>query len=341
MSALMILRFRGRTSPWHPLVTVVTVTYGDRLHLVRQVVDRALQMPDVRDVVVVDNASVNDLSELVSSGRVTIVRQPGNTGSAAGFWAGMQAALVHNPSELYLLDDDNVPEPDAIEKLRESLRAWPPGTVGLSYRASRTEQSELLNDGRPVRMTPDAFSEFSIGRFLSHRLRHDSGKVQDIPPTSEPRTVEFAPYGGLLLPADLVARIGPPRLDYYLYVDDHEYTHRIHSSGTAIVLVPDSVVHDIDETWHTVSDRIPPQYQPGAADRRIYYAMRNRVDFEWRKSAHNKLAYLCNAGAFLTVVTVKALLNRASPTLVARRLALMTRAIKDGLSGRLGQVERL
>lgn len=321
-------------------VTVVTVTYGDRLQHLRQVVRRTLQMPDVRDVVVVDNASTNDLSELLSLGRVTIVRQRENTGSAAGYWAGMQAALDLNATDLYLLDDDNVPEPDAIRQIRDALRAFPPRTVGLSYRPSRTEQAEFLTIGRPVRMTPNAFSEFSVGRVLSQRLRLFREPTRSDLPLKKPRSVEFAPYGGLLLPAELVANIGPPRLDYFLYADDHEYTHRIHRSGAEIVLVPSSIVHDVDETWHTTASRIPPQYQPGPIDMRIYYSMRNRVDFELRESTRNKLAYFCNAGAFMAAITVKALLRGASPKLVARRFALMIRAVRDGLSGRLGRVER-
>jgi GT2 family glycosyltransferase len=102
-------------------------------------------------IVVVDNASTDGTAELLDSSYadelgldVTHLRE--NTGGAGGFAVGVERALVHHPDLVWLLDDDTVPTPTALEEL---VRAWAayPGDVGTN-RPAVLASKVVWTDGR-------------------------------------------------------------------------------------------------------------------------------------------------------------------------------------------------
>jgi GT2 family glycosyltransferase len=77
-------------------VTVVTLTYGDRKLLLRQVLEALRDLNNVERVLVVDNGATWDVkSDLVAIYQdwVEVVDMGKNTGSAKGFVAGMRRAI--------------------------------------------------------------------------------------------------------------------------------------------------------------------------------------------------------------------------------------------------------
>ena len=107
-------------------VCVVTVTYGDRAHLLKRVVERCLE-EGVKKVVVVDNASHGKSREIIPTlpkiyNNVVVISLRENTGSAGGYKRGLE--YVYNDAEckyIWLLDDDNLPTRGALQAL---LRAY-------------------------------------------------------------------------------------------------------------------------------------------------------------------------------------------------------------------------
>lgn len=82
-------------------VCVVTVTYGERSHLLKQVLDSCLQDEHIKKIIVVDNAS--NLTETFFNGydheKVRWVRLEENMGSAGGYKAGIIEFLKFQQEE--------------------------------------------------------------------------------------------------------------------------------------------------------------------------------------------------------------------------------------------------
>ncbi len=89
------LRFHAETTMTSK-TTVVTVTYGDRLPYLEQLIERALSFTAISDVVVVSNAALAPLDQLTERwpDQVRLIELTENTGSANGYAVGLQAALA-------------------------------------------------------------------------------------------------------------------------------------------------------------------------------------------------------------------------------------------------------
>src|ERR1035437_8383114 len=99
---------------------VVTVTYGRRWHLLREVI-AAAQAEGADEIVVIDNAAEEDIPRLVAEefgNFVEVVRMPRNTGSAGGFKTGVERAMGPDSDYILLLDDDNKLDRGCLAALR-------------------------------------------------------------------------------------------------------------------------------------------------------------------------------------------------------------------------------
>lgn len=153
----------------------------------------------------------------------------------------------------------------------------------------------------------------------------------------ESQTVPFGPYGGLFFERDLLDIIGLPKVEFFLYCDDYEYTHRINKQLGKIFLIPTSRIEDIDQTWF-VKERAGffKSFLTSPSSYRIYYSIRNRVYFENKNFVRNKIMYNINKFIFLSNVYIYAkLLNQNE------RLELILKAIQHGEKGILGQNQNI
>src|SRR5215469_16397890 len=127
-----------------PRVTAVVVTYNRRDLLLEALaaVHAQTRVPDA--VIVVDNASTDGTGAAVRAQfpAVQLAELTRNTGGAGGFAYGMARALDGAADLIWLMDDDTVPEPGALEAMlaaRDRYLGQPPALV-----ASRV----IWTDGR-------------------------------------------------------------------------------------------------------------------------------------------------------------------------------------------------
>jgi GT2 family glycosyltransferase len=105
-------------------ICVVTVTYGNRFHLLKQVVDAALK-EGVCKVIVVDNNSepesrekLREYERELGNQKIKVLYLDDNYGSAGGFKRGLEEAYNDPECEfIWLLDDDNKPMEGALKVL--------------------------------------------------------------------------------------------------------------------------------------------------------------------------------------------------------------------------------
>ncbi|RBM02291.1 glycosyl transferase [Acidithiobacillus ferridurans] len=326
-------------------VTVVTVTYGQREQLLRQVLDSVRGM-DISKIVVVDNGSQWPVgAELTAAygDLVDVVEMGANTGSAKGFATGIQRALDLGAEYIWLLDDDNCPRSDALQKLLKVYTAELANTLPdrLAVLAFRLEHQADLARGVPmhrINLKVNSFRGFNV-LDIPYKVwrRTHWGRPQLSGQIPEVIGVDLAVYGGLLFHRKLIQAIGLPNGEFILYGDDIEFTNRIKKVSGQILLVTSAVIDDLESTWN-VKDNFSNSFVcnlEGGADIRAYYSMRNLSYFDSTELLNNKFIFMINLKCYILILYVYAISLRRK-----ERFNLLFRAIKDGLSGQLGQNEK-
>ena len=215
-------------------VTCVVVT-RDRRELLGECLAAVTgQTRSIDHLIVVDNLSSDGSPELVrrefpEARRIVLSR---NLGSAGGFAHGVVAALGTNADWLWLLDDDTIPSPDALERLLAApyQQAGLPAPEILASRVNWTS-------GQPHPMNTPILRRRDPERSIR------AAGVGLLP-------LRATTFVSLLVDASAVRRHGPPRAEFFLQADDIEFTARILRRGFGY-LVPDSVVEHRTATPHT------------------------------------------------------------------------------------------
>ena len=250
-------------------------------------------------VIVVDNASTDGTPELLRERApgVETVRLDENLGSSGGFHAGLAAAHATGAEWAWIMDDDTIPTPTALERLLAAQP--PPGRPHPLLLASRVEWSDgtLHPMNQPVlRREPDLYVEAAAHGLLPIRT---------------------ATFPSLLVHREAIERYGLPRAHYFIWGDDWEYTSRILRREPRGYVVPDSIAEHRTRVAHTAVTEGGPKY---------YFHARNWL-FMMRSGSFGpgekvSLAFWL-AGSVLAYLRA----NRASP----ESLRTLWRAFRDGL----------
>lgn len=202
-------------------------------------------------VVVIDNASTDGTGRVADDHPLAadVVHLSRNVGGAGGFAAGIARALVrHNADWVWVMDDDTVPRPTALEALIDTLE-------GSDVRLSLLSSQAVWTDGRPHPMN-------------ASRTRIDASRLdKERAAAAGGRPIRTASYVSALMNADDIRRLGLPNADYFIWSDDFEHTGRLLREGRG-VHVAASVVEHRTKTFGGAGAA------PGA---RFFYDVRNRV----------------------------------------------------------------
>ncbi len=320
---------------------VVTVTYGDRKSFLLEVLD-ALSDIDVSTVVVVDNGAAWPVKvELTAqyTGFVDVVELGRNTGSAMGFSTGIQRALDLGAEYIWLMDDDNRPRSDTLQKLFENYSREVKTTQHdrLAVLAFRPEhQADVAMGVSAHRINPHTnsfrgFHVFDIPYKIWRRLPWGKPRVRSRLPTTV--QMKQAPYSGLLFHRDLILAIGLPNTDFVLYADDNEFTYRIARLGGRVLLVTAAMLDDLESSWN-IKARFSNSFAGllrGSGDFRAYYCMRNGVYLDTISVKEDAFMFWINRTVYMGVLFLFSLALKE-----VKRYRLLRIAVRDGLSCRLG-----
>lgn len=207
-------------------IAAVVVTYNRCELLVRciehlrgQKLPRGVQL----DVLVVDNASTDDtlyaLTHFIDDGRITYYNTGANLGGAGGFAFGMRVAVGADYDLLWLMDDDCLPAPTALDAL-------------LSAGEQVGEWGFLSS---VAKWTDGSICAMNVQR---HPLFQN---IQDFSPAVQPCTL--ASFVSLLVPASVVREVGLPYAEFFIWTDDWEFTRRISRAHPCYVVGKSQVTH--------------------------------------------------------------------------------------------------
>lgn len=330
-------------------VCCVLVTYGNRFHLLKQVVEEVLNQGASR-VVIIDNGSAEPSQGAIhrlslENNRVIVQRFPHNEGSAMGFKKGLELAMDTGCDLFWILDDDNLPKAGVLQGLKYK---WQEGFARsgnaeklalLCMRIDRADFQKVLRVGTPDAILPlrNSFMGFHFQQILVKLWERLRTREPAVPQSSAPVRLEAASYGGLFFHRNLIGAFGLPDAAFVLYIDDFDFTYRYTSAGGQIWLIPECEVRDIDQSFYLPKRRglLYHSALDTSRDAFAYYVVRNSVYFGSRNLVTSGIAFRLNKYLFILFITASGVIRGKF-----KRLGIIYAAIGDGLSGRLGKRDR-
>ena len=280
-------------------VCAVIVTYN-RAPLLRECLEAVLGQSRPPDrVLVLDNASTDETPDVLAAhdAAVEVLRLPSNEGSSGGFHEGIAHALRHGTDWLWVMDDDTIPAPDALERLL-AARARLAGLPDPVILASKV----VWKDGRIHSMNTPWPDKTDINVYMTAIER---GLLP----------VRANTFPSMLVRRDAIERYGPPRKGFWIWSDDMDFTQRILRNEPGY-LIPDSVALHKTKTAHFPWDGGP----------QFYYAVRNGL-FILRGDTIGRREKL--AWAFMVVEQIRNFLS--TERYRAGAFVIVARGLRDGL----------
>lgn len=277
-------------------IGAVIVTYNRRELLEECIAAVRAQTHAVDHVMVVDNASTDGTPQLMreSYADLELIELPTNEGAAGGFHEGMKAGMERGFEWLWVMDDDTIPQPDALEKLLDRLEDHGdlPEPVILTSKI-------VWTDGRVHPMNPPGPAMMDIDLFVR------ATGIGLIP-------LRAITFPSMLVRSDAIRRHKLPQKHFFLWSDDIDFSARIlrHEMG---YMVPASVAVHKTKTAHLPSD----------GGERFYFAVRNGIfilrgdALRWREKIGHTLLILEQIRQYL----IKNSFSFGSLRVVARGLA--------------------
>ena len=252
------------------------VTYNRRELLTECLNALAAQTHPVSQIAVVDNVSTDGTVEMLQRDfpAIHLIRLQENSGGAGGFHVGLRWAREQRAEWIWLMDDDSIPAPTALEQLFAARERFDPEQRPLLL-ASKVEWT----DGSIHYMNSPFPHSADLERLV---LAAGKGTL----------ALRAATFVSCLLHRSLVERYALPVADYFIWGDDTEYTARILRENFG-VLVPASVVLHKTATKHTALDAPPERY---------YFHLRNTLWMLTRSDAFvgkERLRYFVTWGAWI------------------------------------------
>ncbi len=317
---------------------VVTVTYGDRSNLLAQAVE-ALRSVGVGKLIVVNNGSHpisrKKIEALAKDNNwIEVVSADENRGSAGGFRLGIERANSYSSFNfIWLLDDDNLPLAGSLRKLYAAhiLTGENATDAFLSLREDRQEYVRAATKGTTVAVRHNSFMDFHINsallkayQYLTKRKKIDARLSRVFPLVP----IHYAPYGGFLFHRAMLSKVGLPNEDYYLYGDDHEYSHRWIEGGGRIFLCAMSEIIDLEKSWNR-KEGCHRFLDVESDEKKIYFSVRNRAAWEINNWITNRSIYAVNKTAYLIILFCLGLICRLRLNHLVSRYQLIRKALRD------------
>lgn len=290
--------------------TIAVVTFNRSGLLSRLLASVAVMEPKPGHVVVIDNASTDDTTDVVESYRARLgsnlvySRLETNTGGSGGFSEGMRVAYELGSTWIWLMDDDVEVIPDGLAR----MGAWAPRFKSIQGRRYDYDGSEFywqyrlsIPFGIPIPFAPADFDESGY------------------------REMNSGCFEGMFIHRDVVGEIGLPDPRFFIYWDDSVYGW-LASRKTTAVIVDEFVLRRTREIrqWD-----MGVRHLNASSDAYRYYIMRNRGHMRHYFRAHGAYRPVRFwLGSFLTFA--KELIRLVAVERKLRGTSNLFRGIRDG-----------
>ena len=263
-------------------------------------------------IILVDNNSSGDdvkvLEERYKNYIDKIIRNDENLGFSGGNNVGIEYALQNNADVVLLLNNDTIVEPDFLSKLVEEGNSNKNAgiiTPLINYYSNKNivwfaggHISKIRSTGIPYGIDQQE-KDYLYNRFCT-----------------------FASGCCMYIKKEVIEKIGILDENYFLYLEDSDFSFRAYNAGFQILFVGSSrIYHKVSATTSKIHSLLI-----------LYYSIRNRLYFA--KKNLNKYYNFSSIIYLAITVLLKVLLlsNRRKILEIARKAVVDMRANKMGMS---------
>lgn len=232
---------------------IAVVVTRNRLELLKEALLRLkAQSVVLKKIVVIDNASDDGTVEFLKS-NITLdldcIFNSTNEGGAGGFYKGIQRAYEIGCDAVWIMDDDTHPTETALEELISDYRYLKSKGAKIGFITSNA----LFKDNKPCLMNIS-----NPERVWNEHISH--GLVR----------VTHCSFVSMMIPTQVIADLGLPVKEFFIWGDDGEYSTRIAAKYEGYMSGNSTVYHMMKENVGVDIFTTPP-------DRinRFYYFYRN------------------------------------------------------------------
>lgn len=228
-----------------PLVSIILINYNGAKDTIECVESLSKVTYKNAKIIVVDNASTDTslsvLKHYLQQDNVIIVESPENNGFSAGNNLGIKRAQELGSDYMLILNNDTLVEPGFIEPLLSTFDVQSDVGCVISKILYASEPEKIWYAGGTYnpwfcRADHEAFNAENNNKRV----------VKD---------VEFASGCCMLLSKEAIEKTGLMDEDYFLYVEDTEYSLRLRQAGFKLMYTSDSVIyHKVSATTSAGSD---------------------------------------------------------------------------------------
>lgn len=232
-------------------VLACVVTYN-RLDLLKNciwAIRSQTKKPDL--ILVVNNGSRDGTKDWLEEQKDLISIHQENSGGAGGFYTAIQYGVENSYDWLWLMDDDGVPDKNALEEL---LKHTHKNVSALNSLVVSPKDSNILSFGLPV-LDSKGFPRFWFSIKDLKKLKKLSKDKETYPLGSF--------FNGTLIRREAVLKVGNIYKNFFIWGDEFEYALRL--NRYAPVLTVFSAVH-----FHPLPNPNPPLWK-------LYYGLRNAI----------------------------------------------------------------
>lgn len=202
-------------------ITAVVVTYN-RLSLLKECIAAMVsQTINPTEIIVVNNNSTDGTGEWLATQNINVITQE-NRGGSWGYYAGIKKAIEENADWVWIMDDDTIPQKDALEKFVSVINS---GISNIGFLSSKA----VWTDGSAHNMNLQDIKTFSSGKAFNEY--DDKGLM----------LVQSASFVSLLVSKEAVIKSGLPVKEFFIWFDDIEFTSRIYCNNFLCGYVPASI----------------------------------------------------------------------------------------------------
>lgn len=245
-------------------VATIVVTFN-RLALLQEEIE-SLRKQTFKDnqIVVINNGSTDGTLDWLKEQKDIITVTQGNLGGAGGFNTGMRYAAENGYEYCWVMDDDVICSPSALQELYDGYHK----KENIGFVCSKVSGI----DGRPMN-TP----------VVDLRGKNGYGSYYDLVEWQMIKVRE-ATFVSVFLPTAVILEMGLPIKDYFIWGDDTEYTNRLSKRYDCYLCCKSEVVHK-----RTIQFGL--RFDEETDDRRLknyFYMLRNACNNNVRYRGYSK-----------------------------------------------------
>ncbi|PIT93331.1 MAG: hypothetical protein COU06_00435 [Candidatus Harrisonbacteria bacterium CG10_big_fil_rev_8_21_14_0_10_38_8] len=318
-------------------VTVVTVVYGQRWSLLKKVADSCLSDDKVKTFIIVDNGSENKkkIDDYIKqyNTRVIVLRQEKNIGYSGAINIGINYAKKTDCDYVFILDDDSVPEKNAIDYFLANLALFKNKKVVLVGNRVDVPGNKDIFTRRPLQDKPPNGTLFEVFRFK--KIINAIKLALDIAPSTCNSFIPIVPTeafvtGGTFLPIEIIKKVDAPDKTMFIYGEDLDYAWRIRKAGYDSYACARPIINDIDITFPKYGDHIFGLFKSETPEYKVYYRMRNSVIISRRHGDQNVLILAVNVIVWYIGVCILGLIKTGLTKTYLERAILIYIALYTG-----------